>query len=360
MKTPAFIIAEAGVNHNGDMALARGLVDAAAEAGADAVKFQSFRAADLASGSAAKADYQARTTGADGGQLEMLRRLELSVADHEMLIAHAKARGIAFMSSPFDAASLELLTGRFGLETIKCASGELTNAPFLLAIARAARRVIVSTGMSDLADVERALGVLAFGFVAASDALPRRGDFAAAYASDAGQRALRDRVTLLHCTTEYPAPPAEVNLRAMDALAHGFGLPVGYSDHTRGIHISLAAVARGACMIEKHFTLDRALPGPDHAASLAPHELTELVAQIREIEQALGDGIKRATASEWRNRDVARKSLVAAAAIEAGEPFTERNLTCKRPGSGASPSRYWELLGTPATRRYAADELIDG
>ncbi len=359
MSMRAFIIAEAGVNHNGDMAMARRLVDAAAHAGADAVKFQSFRAGALASGSAPKADYQTRTTGAGEGQLEMLGRLELSVADHEMLIAHAAARGIAFMSSPFDAPSLELLTGRFGLETIKCASGELTNAPFLLAIARAARRVIVSTGMSDLAEVEEALGVLAYGFTAPADALPGGEAFAEAYASDAGQRALRERVTLLHCTTEYPAPPAEVNLRAMEALS-AFGVPVGYSDHTRGIHISLAAVARGARMIEKHFTLDRALPGPDHAASLAPHELTELVSQIREVEQALGDGIKRPTASEWRNRDVARKSLVAAEAIEAGEPFTARNLTCKRPGSGASPSRYWELLGTPATRRYAADELIDG
>jgi N-acetylneuraminate synthase len=360
MTMPAFIIAEAGVNHNGDMELARRLIDTAAHAGADAVKFQSFRAGALASGSAPKADYQTRTTGASEGQLEMLRKLELSIADHEMLIAHAKARGIAFLSSPFDAASLELLTGRLGLETIKCASGELTNAPFLLAIARAARHVIVSTGMSDLADVEQALGVLAFGFTAPGAALPRRDAFAEAYASDTGQRALRERVTLLHCTTEYPAPPSEVNLRAMEALSSAFGVPVGYSDHTRGIHISLAAVARGARMIEKHFTIDRALPGPDHAASLAPHELTELVTQIREIEQALGDGIKRPTASEWKNRDVARKSLVAAEAIEAGEPFTERNLVCKRPGSGASPSGYWQLLGTPATRRYAADELIDG
>ena len=357
---PAFIIAEAGVNHNGDMDLARQLIDAAAHAGADAVKFQSFRADALAIGSAPKASYQLRTTGATAGQREMLRGLELSIADHEMLIAHAKARGIAFMSSPFDTASLAMLTGRFGLETIKCASGELTNAPFLLEIARAARDVIVSTGMRDLADVGQALGVLAFGFTASSAALPRRDAFAEAYASDAGQRALRERVTLLHCTTEYPAPPAEVNLRAMEALALAFGVPVGYSDHTRGIHISLAAVARGARMIEKHFTLDRALPGPDHAASLAPHELVELVTQIREIEQALGDGIKRPTASEWRNRNVARKSLVAAEAIEAGEPFTERNVTCKRPGNGASPAGYWELLGTLATRRYAADELIDG
>ena len=220
--------------------------------------------------------------------------------------------------------------------------------------------MIISTGMSTLAEVEAALGVLAFGFTAPVTTTPQRGDFEQAFASEAGQQALRDCVTLLHCTTEYPAPFVEVNLRAMDTLASAFGLPVGYSDHTPGIHISLAAVARGAQVIEKHFTLDRSLPGPDHEASLEPNELRELVRQIREIEAALGDGIKRPTASEWKNRDVARRSLVAAKAIQPGEVFTEENLTCKRPGMGVSPFDYWQTLGQVASRNYAVDESLDG
>ena len=355
-----FIIAEAGVNHNGDLNLAKQLIDVAADAEADAVKFQTFRAEQLVSRNAPKAEYQTRTTDQAESQFEMIRKLELTETDHEVLIAHAKARDIAFLSSPFDVSSLHLLTERFGLQTIKIPSGEITHAPFLLAIARAAQRVILSTGMSTLAEVEAALGVLAFGFTAPATATPQRGDFEQAFACEAGQQALRDRVTLLHCTTEYPAPFGEVNLLAMDTMATAFGLPVGYSDHTSGIHVSLAAVARGAQVIEKHFTLDRNLPGPDHKASLEPEELRELVRQTREIEQALGDGVKRPTPSEWKNRDVARKSLVAAKAIKTGEVFTEENLTCKRPGTGVSPSAYWESLGQASARDYDADELLDG
>ena len=358
MKT--FIIAEAGVNHNGDMNLAKRLIDVAAEAGASAVKFQTFRATQLVSRHAPKAEYQIRTTDQIESQLEMIRKLELTETDHEALIAHTQARDITFLSTPFDVPSLHLLTRRFGLQTIKIPSGEITNTPFLLTIARAAQQVILSTGMSTLAEVEAALGVLAFGFVAPAAATPQRGDFEQTFASEAGQQALHDRVTLLHCTTEYPAPFDEVNLRAMDTLATAFGLPVGYSDHTPGIHVSLAAVARGARVIEKHFTLDRNLPGPDHKASLEPDELLQLVRQIREIEQALGDGIKHPTASEWKNRDAARRSLVTAKIIKAGEVFTEENLTCKRPGTGASPSSYWQMLGQTATRSYAADEVLDG
>ena len=354
-----FIIAEAGVNHNGDLNLAKQLVDAAADASADAVKFQTFRAEQLVSRHAPKAEYQTRTTGQVESQLEMIRNLELTEADHEALINHAKARDIVFLSSSFDVSSLHLLTKRFGLQTIKIPSGEITNAPFLVAIARVAQRVILSTGMSTLAEVETALGVLAFGFTAPASATPQRGDFEHAFASEAGQQALRDRVTLLHCTTEYPAPFSEVNLLAMDTMATAFGLPVGYSDHTPGIHVSLAAVARGARVIEKHFTLDRNLPGPDHQASVEPDELWQLVHQIREIEQALGDGIKRPTASEWKNRDVGRKSLLAAQAIKPGEVFTEENLTCKRPGTGVSPFAYWRTLGQTAKRSYNADEALD-
>jgi N-acetylneuraminate synthase len=359
MSERVFIIAEAGVNHNGDIAIAKKLIDVAVEAGADAVKFQTFHAEQIVSSHAPKAEYQARTTGQDENQLEMLRKLQLTEADHEVLIAHAKARDISFLSSPFDVPSLHLLTERLGLTTIKIPSGEITNAPLLLAIARAAHRVILSTGMSTLTDVEAALGVLAYGFTTPAIITQEQGDFDQSFASDAGQQALRNRVTLLHCTSEYPAPVDEVNLGAMDTLAAAFGLPVGYSDHTEGIHVSLAAVARGAQVIEKHFTLDRNLPGPDHEASIEPEELRELVRQTRETETALGDGIKHPTASEWKNRDAARKSLVAAKAIKAGDVFTEENLTCKRPGTGVSPFAYWRTLGQTARRNYDADEALD-
>jgi N-acetylneuraminate synthase len=359
MSERVFIIAEAGVNHNGDLAMAKNLIDVAAEAGADAVKFQTFNAEQVVSRHAPKAEYQTRTTGQDENQLEMLRKLQLTEADHEVLIAHAKARDISFLSSPFDVPSLHLLTERLGLTTIKIPSGEITNAPLLLAIARAAHRVILSTGMSTLTDVEAALGVLAYGFTTPAIITQEQGDFDQSFASDAGQQALRNRVTLLHCTSEYPAPVDEVNLGAMDTLAAAFGLPVGYSDHTEGIHVSLAAVARGAQVIEKHFTLDRNLPGPDHEASIEPEELRELVRQTRETETALGDGIKHPTASEWKNRYAARKSLVAAKAIKAGDVFTKENLTCKRPGTGVSPFAYWRTLGQTARRHYDADEALD-
>ena len=358
-KVTTFIIAEAGVNHNGSLDTARQLVDAAAAAGANAVKFQTFRAEQLVSRHAPKAEYQTRTTDKSESQLEMIRKLELSESDHESLIAHAKSRRIAFLSAPFDLPSLQLLINRFGLETIKVPSGEITNAPFLLEIARMAKRVILSTGMSTLAEVEAALGALAFGFTQPPGAAPAREAFAHAFAGDDGQQALRQRVTLLHCTTEYPAAFAEVNLRAMDTLASAFGLPVGYSDHTTGIHIPLAAVARGARMIEKHFTLDRSLPGPDHRASLEPGELLQMVAAIREVELALGDGVKRPSPAEWKNRDVARKSLVAARAIAAGEAFSAENIACKRPGTGRSPMDYWRIIGTRSDRSCDPDEVIE-
>lgn len=354
-----FIIAEAGVNHNGDLNLGKQLIDVAADAGASAVKFQTFRAEQVVCRHAPKAEYQIRTTDQSESQFEMIRKLELSEADHEVLIAHAQVRDIIFLSTPFDVPSLSLLTQRFGLQTIKIPSGEITNAPFLLAVARAAQRLILSTGMSTLAEVEAALGVLAFGFIASVTATPQRRDFEQAFASEAGQEALRDRVTLLHCTTEYPAPIREVNLRAMDTLAAAFGMPVGYSDHTLGIHISLAAVARGAQMIEKHVTLSRTLAGPDHKTSLEPDELRQLVRQISEVEQALGDGRKRPSTSEWKNREVARKSLVAARAIQEGEVFTDENLACKRPGVGVSPFAYWQTKGHAARRSYNTDEPLD-
>lgn len=354
-----FIIAEAGVNHNGSQDMAKRLIDIAAEAGADAVKFQTFRADHVVSRHAPKAEYQTRTTDKAESQLEMIRKLEFTEADHEMLIAHAKIRGITFLSTPFDLPSLQMLTGRFGMETVKIPSGEITNAPFLLEIARSAKRVILSTGMSNLAEVEAALGTLAFGFTLPPGVTPSRDAFARTFASDAGQESLRGRVTLLHCTTEYPAPYAEVNLRAMDTLAAAFALPVGFSDHTQGIHIPVAAVARGARVLEKHYTLDRSLPGPDHKASLEPDELRQMVVAIREVEMALGDGVKRPSFAEWKNRDVARKSLVAARAIVEGEVFTAENLACKRPGTGISPMLLHDVLGRIATRAFSQDELIE-
>jgi N-acetylneuraminate synthase len=354
-----FLIAEAGVNHNGSIDLAKQLIDAAADSGADAVKFQTFKAERLVTRTVAKADYQARATGNAEGQLEMLKKLELSDVDHEVLAAHANARGIAFLSTPFDLDSLAMLVKRIGLETIKVPSGEITNAPFLLEVARSAKRMIVSTGGCTLGDIEDALGVLAFGMISDAGEQPGRSEFRRAFASAEGQAQLSSRVTLLHCTTEYPAPYADVNLSAMDTMAHAFRLPVGYSDHTLGIHIPVAAVARGACLVEKHFTLDRDLPGPDHNASLEPAELSQMVAAIRIVESAIGDGVKRPRGSEWKNLISVRRSVVATADIRSGERLTPEIIGCKRAGAGISPFEYWRLLGKKARHSYVEGDLLD-
>jgi N-acetylneuraminate synthase len=351
-----YIIGEAGVNHNGSLEMAVRLVDVAADAGVDAVKFQTFTAASLVVDNAPKAQYQQRTTGAQESQFEMIRKLELSASDHDVLIAHARARSVEFLSTPFDSASLALLTGKFGMRTIKVSSGDITNAPFLLEISRVASQVIISTGMCTLSEVEQALGVLAFGFTAPAAAVPSRSAFEEAYASEAGQAALRGKVMVLHCTTEYPAPYAEINLRAIGTIRTAFGLRTGYSDHTMGIHIPVAAVACGATVIEKHFTLDRRLPGPDHEASLEPAELKAMVRAIRDVEVAMGDGVKRPTPAEWKNRNIARKSLVAARAHEAGEAL---ELASKRPGMGLSPFEFWQWQGRPAPRSLGKDEQLD-
>ena len=352
------IIAEAGVNHNGDEKLAFALVDAAIASGADIVKFQTFKATALATADAQQASYQRQNTGQSESQLDMLRRLELSYDAHLRLQAYCQQRGIGFLSTAFDDHSLQFLLGPLKLNRLKIPSGEITNAPFVLQHARSGLDLIVSTGMANLAEIEAALGVIAFGLTAKSDAKPSEQAFAVAYASPAGQAALKSKVTLLHCTTEYPAPPADINLKAMDTMAAAFGLPVGYSDHSAGIHISVAAVARGATVLEKHFTLDKNLPGPDHKASLEPDELAAMVAAIREVEQALGDGIKRPAASELANKAVARKSLVAARAITAGEPLTASHIASKRPGTGISPYKYWDLLDKPANNDYREGEPL--
>ena len=352
------VIAEAGVNHNGSVDMALRLVDAAVAAGADIVKFQTFRADSVVSRFAPKADYQINSTESCESHLEMVRRLELTLDDHRRLIQHCELRDIGFLSTPFDIESAKFLVRELGLAHLKIPSGEITNAPLLLTMARLGRPVILSTGMSTLGEIEEALGVLAFGYLNLQTR-PSREAFRQTYVSNEGQAALCTRVTLLHCTTEYPAPYSEVNLAAMETLRHAFRLPVGFSDHTEGIAIPLAAVARGAAVIEKHFTLDRALPGPDHRASLEPAELAAMVAGIRQVEVALGDGIKRPATSEIKNMAIARKSLVAARNITVGEMFFEDNLTSKRPGGGISPMDFWEWQGRRASRNFAEDEPIE-
>lgn len=358
--TRTYVIAEAGVNHNGDPGLAFQLVDAAAAAGADAVKFQTFRADKLATSAAVKANYQQRATETDESQLAMLQRLELGHEAHRDLVDYCAKQGIDFLSSAFDKESLGFLVNDLGLKTLKIPSGELTNGPSLLAHARTGSDLIISTGMATLEEVEVALGVIAFGLIHGSNAeiSPSSDAFVEAYASSEAQQLLREKVRLLHCTTEYPAPITDINLKAMQTMRAAFNLDVGYSDHSEGITVPIAAVALGACLIEKHLTLDKSLPGPDHAASLEPHELKAMVTAIRAIEQALGDGVKEPMPSETGNRDVARKSLVAASDIRKGDLFTEDNLTIKRPGIGRSPMEYWDLLGERSQADYRVDEVI--
>lgn len=352
-----FVIAEAGVNHNGSLDLALRLVDVAAEAGADAVKFQTFIADKLATAKAAKADYQALNTGDSGSQRAMLAALELSRADHEVLLKRCREQSIQFMSTAFDAESLAFIAG-LGVPMLKIPSGDITFGPLLLLAARLRRPLVLSTGMSSLAEIEEALGLVAFGLVHEREP-SGRSDFETAWADASAREALRNHVTLLHCVTQYPAPPEAVNLRAMDTMATAFGLPVGYSDHTLGIEVALAAVARGAVVIEKHFTLDRTLPGPDHAASLEPAELAQLVRSVRNINLALGSPVKALAGTEAANRVIARRSLVAACHISRGETLRAEALTAKRPGSGLSPMVLWDLLGRPAQRDYEPDELIE-
>ncbi|RZQ21678.1 N-acetylneuraminate synthase [Vibrio vulnificus] len=352
------IIAEAGVNHNGDEALAFKLVDAAHQAGADIVKFQTFKAQNLVTEQAKQADYQVVNTQKQESQLAMLSRLELSYAAHHQLVKHCESLGIEFLSTAFDSESLDFLVNDLGLTRLKLPSGELTNAPLVLEHARTGCDLIVSTGMATLAEIEMALGVIAFGYTAEEHVAPSVLAFQQAYASNEGQKALKEKVTILHCTTEYPAPMAEINLKAMDTLGKAFDLPAGYSDHSEGITIPIAAVARGAVLIEKHFTLDKNMEGPDHKASLEPDELTAMVKAIRQVELALGSAVKSPTVSEVKNKAVARKSLVASQAIQAGDAFSADNVTIKRPGNGMSPYHYWEMLERKASRDYQVGDLI--
>ena len=329
------IIAEAGVNHNGSINIARELVDKAVEAGVDIIKFQTFKSEKLVSKSARQAEYQKKNIGtkSDDSQLSMLKKLELSEQDHIELMAYCKQKGIKFFSTAFDMDSIEYLHS-LNLGLWKIPSGEVTNYPFLKRIASYNEKTILSTGMCDLQDVR-----------AAVDALYNNG-------------LSKENLTLLHCNTEYPTPYEDVNLKAMNELREEFGVEVGYSDHSKGIEVPIAAVALGASVIEKHFTLDRNMEGPDHKASLEPNELKAMVKAIRHVEQAIGDGHKKVSESERKNIAIARKSIVAACPIKKGERLTEQNLTVKRPGTGLSPMRWEEVIGTFATKDYEEDELI--
>ncbi|WKZ71056.1 MAG: N-acetylneuraminate synthase [Melioribacteraceae bacterium] len=329
-----FIIAEAGVNHNGSIELAFKLIDAAKEAGADAVKFQSFKADKLVSTKADKAEYQKQTTDASESQYEMIKKLELSVDDHKKLLEYCNKIGIQFLSSPFDLESIDLLI-ELGLGIFKIPSGEITNLPYLKKIGKLDKNIILSTGMADLGEIEDAIDVL----------------------TESGTNL--KNITVLHCNTEYPTPFEDVNLKAMLTIKNAFKVKVGYSDHTNGIEIPLVAAALGAEVIEKHFTLDRSMKGPDHKASLEPNELKQMVSAIGNIENALGSGIKKPSNSELKNKPIARKSLVAIKDIKNGEKFTEENVGIKRPGNGISPMRWEEVIGKTARRDFELDDLIE-
>ncbi|NOZ52454.1 MAG: N-acetylneuraminate synthase [Gammaproteobacteria bacterium] len=353
-----YIIAEAGINHNGCFETAIKLIDAAHSAGANAVKFQSFIPEALASDTAPMAQYQIEKTGNNSTQLQMLRSLALNFAQQEMLFKYCNAIGIEFLSTPFDHESQKFLCCTLGLSHIKIGSGDITNGPLLLAIAKNNKNIILSTGMSDLNEIQQALNIIAFGYAQTHDTQPTNATLKAAFKSEQNQAILKKKITLLHCTTAYPCPYDNVNLRAMDTLATQFKLSVGYSDHTRGSNVAVAAVARGATVIEKHFTLDNNQSGPDHQASIEPHQLKQMIQDIRSTEACLGSAEKIAVESEIQNKAIARKHLVAACTIRKGETFTPEALTCKRTGHGLSPMYYWQLLHMQSNKNYLKDEVI--
>lgn len=329
-----FIIAEAGVNHNGSVDIAKKMIDVAAAAGVDAVKFQTFKAEKVISRYAPKAEYQKATTGEADSQMEMVKALELDYNQHVDLLNYCREKGIPFLSTPFDLESIDLLNS-LGLETFKIPSGEITNLPYLRKVGKLQKSIILSTGMAEMEEIEDALTVLV------------------------GAGTAKEKITVLHCNTEYPTPYEDVNLLAMHSIKKAFGVNVGYSDHTLGIEVPIAAVALGATVIEKHFTLDKTMSGPDHKASLEPDALIAMVRAIRNIEKALGDGVKKPSASEIKNKPIARKSIVAAKAIKCGETFNKENITAKRPGIGISPMNWDRVVGKKAIRNFKEDELIE-
>ena len=354
-----FIIAEAGVNHNGRLDRALQMIDLAAEAGADAVKFQTFKAEKLVAADTGMAAYQEQQLGQQLTQLELLKGLELSPEAHFKMQAHCKLRNIEFMSTAFDSESLALLADEIKLDRFKISSGDMNNAPFVLQHARLGKDLIISTGMSTLTEIEQMLGVVAFGLTAQPQAAEGESVFQDAFASQTGRDALREKVTLLHCSTEYPVPLSNINLAAMQTLSETFGTAVGYSDHSTSLHVGGLAVAAGATLIEKHFTTDRSLPGPDHAASLTPEELTAMIENIRFAETVYGSKEKRPSAAELKNAKVARKVICARCDIKKGEQFSPENLTFLRSDKGVMPIRYWEFLSTKAERSYKKGDRID-
>lgn len=356
MKNRTYIIAEAGVNHNGQEDLAIELIDKIKQAGADAVKFQLFKASALTTHEAPQAQYQAQNTAKKSSQYEMLRSLELPLSTFEKLKNYAEQQNIDFIVTPFDLDSLTYLTTELLLPILKISSGDVTYGPLLLNAARSNADIILSTGMCTLSEIEQALKILAFGMM--QQGLPTQERIDECYASAYAHELLQQRVKLLHCTSEYPAPFQDVNLKAMDTLSVAFGLPVGFSDHTVGIEVPIAAVARGATIIEKHVTLDKQMPGPDHLASLNILELTQMIQAIRHVELALGDGRKYPRPSEMKNMAVVRRALIANSPIKAGEAFTAQNIAIKRHTGGISPMKYWEWLGRKSEKNYAIDEAI--
>lgn len=354
-----FIIAEAGVNHNGDSDKALQLVDAAVASGADAVKFQTFKSENLVTDTAGKAEYQKKLTDSNESQIEMLKKLELSHDAHFRLHEYCQKQNIEFMSTAFDLESLDFLLNHMDLQRLKLPSGEITNHPLVLAHAKSGLDIIVSTGMATMGEIEQALAVIAAGY--AGDWAKGKVEHATwqkAYVNPEAQALLKQKATVLHCVSEYPAPAEALNLRAIASIKQTFGLNVGYSDHSLGIWAPISAVTLGATVIEKHFTLDKTLPGPDHQASLDPAELKAMVEGIRNVEKALGNGIKRPVPAEIVNREPIRKSLVCIAPIQQGEVITEAHISVKRPETGTSPTRYWEVLGKPASRSYLAGEPL--
>lgn len=355
-----FIIAEAGVNHNGSEKLAFKLIDAAIEAGADAVKFQTFKTKNIITKHAEKAEYQKQATGEDESQYSMIKKLELPYESHYRLKEYCEKNNILFMSTAFDHESLKFLVNEIKVDILKISSGEITNGPLLLAHAQTGKDIILSTGMATLSEIEDALGVIAFGFInpKATHQKCSLQAFQEAYASKEGWRLLKAKLTLLHCTTEYPAPFEDINLKAMKTMNKAFKLDVGYSDHSRGITVPIAASTLGAKVIEKHFTIDKSLDGPDHQASLDPSELKDMVSAIRIVEKVMGTGIKAPVASEIKNKNIARKSLVAAEKIKKGDKYTHHNISCKRPGNGISPMKYWDFLSKKAKLEYSKDSFL--
>ena len=355
-----YFIAEAGVNHNGKLSLALKLVDAAVEAGANAVKFQTFKSENLASKSAAKAKYQSKTTNKNETQLEMLKSLELKNKEYFQIKKYCRLKKIDFLTTAFDEDSLLFITKKLKVNILKIPSGEITNGPLLLAHGLTGLDIILSTGMASIKEIREALGIIVFGYInkKVKNIIPSKKLFTAALRSSQGQKLLKNKITILHCTTEYPAPLDDINLNAIQDIANNFDTNIGYSDHSAGELVPLVAASMNVKIIEKHFTLNKKMNGPDHKASLNPSELKNLISKIREIEKIKGIKIKKAYRSEKKNINIARKSLIAKKDINSGEIFTKNNITSKRPGKGISPMKYWDYIGKKSKKNYKEDEII--